>query len=115
MNQLDTLCQKFGTTINYLIPKVIEFGKYENRLGLIIVGIIFVVSAIVAIWLNKKSNEPNISFTEENLYFGISVISEIIAILMLIGLILYSVDFIKWHSYPEMMAYKYILNIIGKD
>ena len=50
MDQIDILYEKFGTTLDSLVPKIIEFGKYENRLTIAILSVVFfglIYSAII--------------------------------------------------------------------
>lgn len=104
---IDALCAKLGVTMEHLIPAVVEFGTYECQLTIrvcIYILLVGILMTIFAFWLTRKGYD---------IAPGVLFIIGIMAILICaIALFYAAVDLHKWETYPEMMAYRYILNML---
>ena len=110
---VDSLLSKFGTTMENLMPAIIDFGRYECKLTirvcsyLIITGIIFMA---VSYLVNR--NRKSMSFTLET-WMGIFFITGIVMMSVCVFIIILAlVTLNKWNNFPEIMAYKYILGLM---
>ena len=104
---IDAICAKLGIALDKLIPAVVEFGTYECQLTIrvcIYILLAGILMSIFAFWLTRKGYEivPLVLFI-----IGITAI-----IICVVVLIFAAVDLHKWETYPEMMAYHYILNLL---
>ena len=108
---VDSLLSKFGTTMENLMPAIIDFGRYECKLTirvcsyLIIMGIIFMVVSYI---INRKIRCYSLEFWMDFLF--ITGIVMIIICVFVIILALATLN--KWNNFPEIMAYKYILGCV---
>lgn len=107
---VDSLLAKFGTTMDRLMPAIIDFGRYECRytvrvcIWLIGVGIIF---AIVAHFLD------HISSWECGFWIDVMFIIGMLMIIISVFMIVVALCTLqKWNDFPEMMAYKYIFGLM---
>ena len=107
---IELLCSKFGTTMDNLLPAVIEFGKYDCRLTARICSY-FIIAGIFMIIFGR--------FIEKHSYDGLfcEIIGIMIFVLGILAIIIASFILVialatlnEWNNYPEVMAYKYILN-----
>ena len=109
---VDSLLNKFGTTIDKLLPSIIEFGRYDCQLNirvcsyLIAVGIIFVALALI---IAKR----DVSDGVEVLLFFLGVFGVTIIIICAIIIVIAIATLNEWNAFPEIMAYKYILNCVN--
>lgn len=104
---LITLCEKLGTTIDNLIPRVIEFGLLDSKQGLLVGIIIFILGVVCICILKNIRDELSWPF----IFFLLGSIIGILVGVLVISLNAY--DLSLWHKAPEMMAYKTILHWIG--
>ena len=105
---VDILCTKFGTTIENLLPAIIEFGKYDCQLtARVCVGfIIFGIALVVLGYLLVK-------YTEFDILPGLCIILGICAILIAAFILVVALATLsEWNHCPEVMAYKYILRCL---
>lgn len=103
---IDALCAKLGVTMENLIPAVAEFGKYDCQLTaricsyFIVVGILCLIIAFTL----EKTNRG-----WDGLFFIVGILAVVIAGFVLI-LALATLN--EWNNFPEVMAYKYILQLM---
>lgn len=108
---VDSLLARFGTTMDRLMPAIIDFGRYECRytvrvcIWLIGVGIIF---AIVARFLDKHNNIWEWAFWIDALF----VVGMLMIIISVFTIVVALCTLQKWNDFPEMMAYKYIFGLM---
>lgn len=108
---VDSLLSKFGTTMEYLMPAIIDFGRYECKLTirvcsyLIITGIIFMVVSYI---INRKIRCYSLEFWMDFLF----IIGIVMIIVCVFIIILALATLNKWNTFPEIMAYKYILGLM---
>ena len=108
---VDSLLARFGTTMERLMPAIIDFGRYECRytvrvcIWLISVGIIF---AIMARFLSKHVSSCEWEFWIDAL-FVVGMLMIIISVFMIVVALC---TLQKWHDFPEVMAYKYIFGLM---
>ncbi len=102
---LDTLCAKFGTTIDNLLPAIIEFGKYDCQLTARICTyfVIFGLAAwVVGFGLIRKTDL-------DGLGVGLCAVGFLAVLVATFILVVALATLNEWNNFPEVMAYKYIL------
>lgn len=100
------LCERLGTTVNNLIPKVIELGILNNTYALILGFILLLIGILCFIKLH---------FTKDDLswVWFVCLIFGMAGTMVGIGIILCSgYDLYLWKTVPDTMAYKTLLNWI---
>lgn len=109
---VDSLLAKFGTTMERLMPAIIDFGRYECRhtirvcIWLIALGLILMVVSHLVL------KHSDVGYNAEliwELLFALGLMAVIICVLLII------VDLEtlqKWYDFPEVMAYKYIFGLM---
>jgi uncharacterized oligopeptide transporter (OPT) family protein len=105
---IDALCTKLGTTMENLVPAIVEFGKYDCQLtarvcmGFIIFGIALI---LIAVFMYKHTNYDILPA----LFVGIGIFAILIAAIVLVVAL---ATLNEWNHFPEVMAYKYIISMI---
>lgn len=105
---IDALCTKLGTTMENLVPAIVEFGKYDCQItarvcmGFIIFGIVMVLIAAI---MFKRTDYEVLPVA----FITIGIVAILIAAtILVIALATLS----EWNRFPEVMAYKYIIEMI---
>lgn len=110
---VDSLLAKFGTTMDRLMPAIIDFGRYECRhtirvcTYMILIGIIFMIVSYMALkrhWVVGFDGELIMDFL-----FVVGLIMVVISVAMIV-ICLATLQ--KWNDFPEVMAYKYIFGLM---
>ena len=110
---VDSLLNKFGTTIDKLLPSIIEFGRYDCLLNirvcsyLIVVGIIFVALS----WFLTTRYDLSDWLEIISIFLGVFAVIMIIVCAIIIVIEIATLN--EWNAFPEIMAYKYILNCVN--
>ena len=100
------LCERLGTTVNNLIPKVIELGIIGSTYGLIL-GFIFLLIGILCL--------VKLHFTKDDLswVWFVCLLFGIAGTILGVTFILFEgYDLYLWKTAPETMAYKTLLGWI---
>lgn len=101
---IELICEKLGTTIEKLVPAVIEYGTYKTKTGLTIWGIVLAVSIfIILLGFTRKAYATDLDivcWVIGGIIFGIFAIFVIIELY----------DLKMWNNYPEMRAYETIMS-----
>ena len=107
---VEMLCEKFGTTVNELIPKIVEWGIADCTLtlhvatGFLVLGIILLFLAYIC----DRSGKYNLEgFAIAFWIFGGTAVGACALIIVINLCTRY-----EWIHYPEVMAYKMIVNNI---
>lgn len=109
---VDSLLAKFGTTMDRLIPAIIDFGRYECKhtirvcIYMIALGLILMVISHLILKSHRVGYDGEFIL---ELMFGLGLVAVIICTLLII------VDLAtlqKWYDFPEVMAYKYIFGLM---
>ena len=105
---IDALCTKLGTTMENLIPAIVEFGKYDCQITArcctwcILFGVVLIALGYL---LDKYTDADFIP----GMLFVIGVITIFIStFILMVALATLS----EWNHCPEVMAYKYIISMI---
>ena len=100
------LCERLGTTVNNLIPKVIELGILNNIYGLILGFIFLLIGALCFVKLHFTKDDLSwVWFV--CLLFGITG-----TIFGIVFILLFGYDLYLWKTVPDTMAYKTLLSWI---
>lgn len=111
---IELLCQKLGTTLDKLVPAVIQFGIHDAKISLMIsiiiltVGIGLIITGICIANRDKYLSVDNDMQIIMPIFFG--------AICFVIGLVILIICIVKlhyWNTFPELQAYKMILKWIS--
>lgn len=105
---IDSLCSKFGTTIDNLLPAIVEFGKYDCQLTARICTyfVIFgLIALAVSLYLFRKTEL-------DDLGFGLCIVGFIAVIVGTLILVVALAELNEWNHFPEVMAYKYIIEAL---
>lgn len=111
---VDSLLAKFGTTMDRLMPAIIDFGRYECRhtiricIWLIIIGMIFMLLTHFGLKHDKKTDNIDLEVFMD-FFFVIGALMVLVSIFMIV-VALCTIQ--KWNDFPEMMAYKYIFGLM---
>ena len=111
---VDSLLAKFGTTMDRLMPAIIDFGRYECRhtirvcVWFIIVGMIFMLVAHLGIKRAKRRDNGDLEFFMD-FFFDVGFIMVLASVFMIVVALC---TLQKWNDFPEMMAYKYIFGMM---
>lgn len=106
---IDALCTKLGTTMENLVPAIVEFGKYDCQItarvcmGFIIFGIALI---LIAVFMYKHTNYDILP----GLFVAIGIFAILVAAIVLV-IALATLN--EWNHFPEVMAYKYIIQLIS--
>ena len=109
---IDALCAKLGTTMENLIPAIVEFGKYDCQLtarvcmGFIIFGIVLI---LIAVFMFKHTDYDIYYDILPGLFVAIGIFAILVAAIVLV-IALATLN--EWNHFPEVMAYKYITEMI---
>lgn len=108
---IEVLCDRFGTTIDNLLPAIIEFGKYDCRLTarvctyFLIAGIVMVLLA----WCIERFSR----WDHDLLSCCLIVLGTFCIVVSALIIVIALATLNEWNNFPEVMAYKYILEMIS--
>lgn len=109
---VDSLLARFGTTMDRLMPAIIDFGRYECKhtirvcIYMIALGLILMVVSHLVLKRNRVGYNAELIC---EILFALGLVAVIICVLLII------VDLAtlqKWYDFPEVMAYKYIFGLM---
>lgn len=110
---VDSLLNKFGTTIDKLLPSIIEFGRYDCQLTIRICGYLIAISIVFMALSWFLTTRYNLSDWLEIFSVFLAVFGMIVFIVCIVVMIFGIVTLNEWNAFPEIMAYKYILNCVN--
>ena len=108
---VEMLCEKFGTTVNELIPKIVEWGIGDCTLmlhvttGFLVLGIILLFLAYIC----DRSGKYDLDGIAIAFWIFGGATTVICIILIAVALC----TRYEWIHYPEVMVYKMIFNHIS--
>ena len=104
---LELLCEKFGTTVEYLIPKAQAYGIWSSATGLISAGLIIIFTIIYIKDISKKYE--NDWFDDmSTIEFVLMVLGLAFTVIALIVFICLIPELIMWITAPEIGLLKLI-------
>lgn len=102
------LCERLGTTVNNLVPKVVEVGVLSATQG-IMIGIGFLIVGLILLFIALR-----VIRDKESLCFIMLMIFGVVATgVGPIVITCYWWDLHLWKLAPDMMAYKELLSWVG--
>lgn len=103
---IGSLCEKLGTTAQYLIPEMAKMNTANSLFWMIAWIVIFIVALIILPFSYKAQKENRYSGA-----FGILFVLDIILIFVaLIGGLCCASDLVKWTASPTAMAISTLMN-----
>lgn len=110
---LNDICNQLGTSIENLLPKLIEYGKYDCQLTIYTWSMIFIFSMLIlGAGLYIRKNENNLSSIKDLFSFVFVVGGFVFAFISICIIIIACYTLNEWDTFPEIMAYKYIISRI---
>lgn len=109
---INTLCEKFHTTIDNLIPVYSKYMMTKDTMGIIISLVIAIIGALVVIYIYrgyKKEKYDEYSITP----FVVGATAAAFLIGGVIAIMLSFYDYILWYNYPELRFLDTVLQIGG--
>lgn len=109
---INTLCEKFHTTVDNLIPVYSKYVMTKDTMGIIISLIIAIVGALVVIYIYrgyKKERYDEYTVTP----FVIGATAAALTIGCVVAIILNFYDYILWYNCPELRFLDTVLQIGG--
>ena len=107
------LCDKFGVTVEKLIPQVIVHGQTSSGIALKISITLFVIFAAIFICLFFVRRKADSYSTLESVCDMFMIIGGMIIFVSLICIMCNAYNHYMWMHSPRIMAIKYILSSIG--
>lgn len=109
---INTLCEKFHTTIDNLIPVYSKYMMTKDTMGIVISLVIAIVGALVVAYIYrgyKKEKYDEYSITP----FVVGATAAALIIGGVIAIMLNFYDYILWYNYPELRFLDTVLQIGG--
>ena len=109
---INTLCEKFHTTVDNLIPVYSKYMMTKDTMGIVISLVIAMVGALVVVYIYrgyKKEKYDEYAITP----FIIGATAAALIIAGVIAIMLNFYDYILWYNYPELRFLDTVLQIGG--
>ena len=103
-NTIEMLCQKFGTTAEYVIPKIQQYKLATTMFGIIASGVFVLIIIVVGIFAYYKAA----SYSKCETAFCTSLLEMIPVSLLLINIY----NHIGWRYAPEVKTIEYLLHML---
>lgn len=98
---IELLCEKFGTTVEYLIPKVQAYGIWSNVIGLIMCFII--ITSTICYWKHLREKYGKMEIEDiEFLDLILICIGFISSVIVFLGAFRIISDLMMWITTPEI-------------
>ena len=110
---INTLCEKFHTTVDNLIPVYSKYMMTKDTMGIVISLVIAMVGALVVVYIYrgyKKEKYDEYAITP----FIIGATAAALIIAGVIAIMLNFYDYILWYNYPELRFLDTVLQIGGQ-
>ena len=110
---INTLCEKFHTTVDNLIPVYSKYMMTKDTMGIVISLVIAIVGALVVVYIYrgyKKEKYDEYAITP----FIIGATAAALIIAGIIAIMLNFYDYILWYNYPELRFLDTVLQIGGQ-
>ena len=107
---IDNLCNKFGVTLEWLIPEMAKYYIAVDLIEIIILGIIIAVLLFFIFKFYKKETDLDFeSFDKEMDIFLLCIPVLIVGIFLVIGIL----DLAGWIISPTISTFNKIISLIG--
>lgn len=111
---INTLCEKFHTTIDNLIPVYSEYAMIKDLISFLICLVIVAICIITILIMYKRGNEKHyyddILYTPFR-YITVLAIAAVVAIICIIAMCCNMYDYVLWHNYPQLRFFDVIVNM----
>ena len=110
---INTLCEKFHTTVDNLIPVYSKYMMTKDTMGIVISLVIAMVGALVVVYIYrgyKKEKYDEYAITP----FVVGATAAALIIAGVIAIMLNFYDYILWYNYPELRFLDTVLQIGGQ-
>lgn len=107
------LCDKFGVTVEKLIPQVIQHGQMSSgfALRISIIGAVVLTAILIGLFFLRRWAD---SFSALEDLCDIGLIAFGIILFVAVACVVFNAyDHYMWMHSPRIMAIKYILNSVG--
>ena len=107
---IDNLCEKLGTTVEYLIPEITKVNTVSAIYGIVIFGIFTVISVLIFRYSWKKYHAED---CYDDLGPILGMATAVMTGVITISLMLSNVgELIKWISSPTAMAISKLMGML---
>ena len=110
---INTLCEKFHTTVDNLIPVYSKYMMTKDTMGIVISLVIAMVGVLVVVYIYrgyKKEKYDEYAITP----FVVGATAAALIIAGVIAIMLNFYDCILWYNYPELRFLDTVLQIGGQ-
>ena len=110
---INTLCEKFHTTVDNLIPVYSKYMMTKDTMGIVISLVIAMVGVLVVVYIYrgyKKEKYDEYAITP----FVVGATAAALIIAGVIAIMLNFYDYILWYNYPELRFLDTVLQIGGQ-
>ena len=110
---INTLCEKFHTTVDNLIPVYSKYMMTKDTMGIVISLVIAIAGALVVVYIYrgyKKEKYDEYAITP----FIVGATAAALIIAGVIAIMLNFYDYILWYNYPELRFLDTVLQIGGQ-
>ena len=110
---IENLCNKFGVTVDYLLPKIVRYCTVMSAAGLI-AGVLIIIACLIALKKAYKAgveHSKEVTYDEWWEYLPTALALGVCTILLIVALTMIAVntyEFISVLASPEVAALKYI-------
>jgi len=112
---IENLCNKFGVTVDYLLPKIVRYCTVMSAAGLI-AGVLIIIACVIALkkaykagvkWSEKPENKYDewYEYTPTTITLGTCSVLAIVAVCMIF---VNTYQLVSVLASPEVAALKYV-------
>ena len=102
---IEGLCEKLGTTAQYLIPEMARMNIASNIYNIVVWAVIVALSITMTVYLYKMYKAE-----EEEWFIGLAILPAALALIGVIVVTICGENLVKWLSSPTAQAVMTILN-----
>lgn len=106
---IDKLCQKFGVTVEYLMPRMISYYKAEAVANALMALLVVLISFLVIRMVLKKCKKEDVDITDTFLELFVVVLSGAIFAIALAICCCCVCDLVKVFISPEFYAISHLI------
>ena len=101
---IELICEKLGTTIEKLVPSMIEYSIYKLHMSLLICGAILILGVFtIVLGFTKRALDTEACIV-------LWILGGIVTAICFIAVAIQLYDLRIWNAYPTMRAYETILS-----
>ena len=116
-NVIENICQRFGVAATEIVPRMQAYGMAMNRLGIVISGFFFLLTAGITIFavrltIRNNTRDDGTCYADMVDFMLASVVPVSASVFSLIIMIGNIVEYIGWKYAPEIKAVEFAANML---